>query len=253
MFSYWIQRIEPHGFLLKWDFESDKDGFSSSFINYEPAKIYSPGLSTTWNVNHQKIVDQVPDDKALGSPSLFSNYYLHYNSIQSYPMTSYFTPDFVPNFDKAKCSVLRTEMSSLTYPSMPKCITSTEATTAENIPYSSNMIFSFGDQLRLQNKGWDSKPRSDFWPKGFQDADFSLKEPSIFHTWQFPQSGESLCSFSIPKEALGETFSFCSEDTIHNHSRLLNFSSSLGITTNLPFLFENVSNDWSNRSIFCWW
>ncbi|XP_073316696.1 uncharacterized protein [Primulina huaijiensis] len=231
------QRKEPHRFLLKWDFESDKDGFCSSFINYEPAKIYSPGLSTTWNVNHQQIVDQVPDDKALCSPSLFSNYHLQCNSIQSYPMTSYFTPDFVPNFDEAKCSLPRTEMSSLTFPSMP-CLTSTEATNAENIPYTSNMIFSFGDQRRH------------FWPTGFQDADFSMKNLSIFHTWQFPQNDDSLCSFSITKEAPGETFSFCSEDTIHNHSRLLNFSSSLDNTTNRPFLLENVSNDWSNREVY---
>ncbi|XP_075481513.1 uncharacterized protein LOC142522199 isoform X3 [Primulina tabacum] len=231
------QRKEPHRFLLKWDFESDKDGFCSSFINYEPAKIYSPGLSTTWNVNHQQIVDQVPDDKALCSPSLFSNYHLQYNSIQSYPMTSYFTPDFVPNFDEAKCSVLRTEMPSLTFPSMP-CLTSTEATNAENIPYSSNMIFSFGDQRRH------------FWPKGFKDADFSMKNPSIFRTLQFPQSDDSLHSFSIPKKAPGEIFSFCSEDAIHNHSQLLNFSSSLDNTTNRPLLLENVSNDWSNREVY---
>ncbi|XP_073063604.1 uncharacterized protein [Primulina eburnea] len=231
------QRKEPHRFLLKWDFESDKDGFCSSFTNYESAKIYSPGLSTTWNVNHQQIVDQVPDDKALCSPSLFSNYHLQYNSIQSYPMTSYFTPDFVPNFDEAKCSVLRTEMSSLTFPSMP-CLTPTEATNAENIPYSSNMIFSFGDQRRH------------FLPKGFPDADFSMKNPSIFRTWQFPQSDDSLHSFPIPKKAPCEIFSFCSEDTIHNHSRLLNFSSSLDNTTNRPLLLENVSNDWSNREVY---
>lgn len=204
------QRKEPHRFLLKWDFEREKDGGSSSIINYESANICSPGLYT-WNVNHQQIVDHIPDAKTPCSQSLISGYYLQYNSIQSYPLTSDFAPDFLPNFDGAKCSALRTDMSSLTFSGTPKCIALTEDTNAETIPYGSN-------QLCFKNKAWDSKPPSDFWRKGFKDADFCLKNPSIFRTWQFPQMDDSSCS--------------------------------LDSTVNCLLLLDDVTNDCSDREVY---
>ncbi|KAI3461013.1 hypothetical protein Pfo_017676 [Paulownia fortunei] len=244
-------RDEPHRLLLEWDFELGKDRVDSSIINHDTAKNECARLATSWNVDEQQIVDNVLDTKGLCSSSLFSNYYLEFDSLPNYGSTGCLTQDFGPNFDDVECAMTEPGQLSLALPCTPKCITLAEDKNAENILYNSNIIFPHKDQHWLKNKVWDGKPQSDFWRKCLSAADFSAEDPpSIFHAWQFPQNENSLYPLSRLKEAPGQPFNPFSEGAFNHNFLSSNLQSSLDTLKNCPLLLNHFSQDRSHQELY---
>ncbi|KAH6771292.1 hypothetical protein C2S52_016095 [Perilla frutescens var. hirtella] len=239
------RREEAYRHSLEWDFEFGKDR-----VDHGSRKDVCHRLANDWNVDQQRIMDNMLDTKGFGHSPLFSSHYL-FNSLPNYASAGCLMQEVAPNFNDVNYAMAEPGHFSLALPSSPRHIPLAEDKNAENLICNSNLVLSYRDPRWPKKKIWDCMPQTDYWWQCLSAPEFSAEDhPSGFHAYQFPQNENGSYSLSLLKESPEKPFTSLYEGAFDPYLYSSTLHSPLDRFRNCRMLLNHVSQNILDQELY---